>query len=268
VVTSCNFIDKMRNGGICLGTGISFADPTVTEALCSLLDFVWIDAEHNPLSLEAIQGHVMATKGTNTTPLVRVPWNDPVLIKPVLDMGAAGVIVPLIRTAEEARLAVAACKYPPEGVRGYGPRRPSQYGEFGGPQFCQEANDSIITIVQIEHIDAVKNIKEILAVRGLTAMALGLNDLAGSMGLTGTPRHPRVLEAAGMVIDEARKAGVFAGISIGDNVEQLIEWADKGAQWLAIGVDFLHLRYGVEMVTNPLRKHFEQELQGKLPSKA
>jgi 2-keto-3-deoxy-L-rhamnonate aldolase RhmA len=264
---SPNFIDKMRNGRICLGTNITFCDPTVTEALCNLVDFVWIDAEHNPFSLETIQSHVMATRGTNTTPLVRVPWNDPVLIKPVLDLGAAGVIVPMIRTAEEARLAIAACKYPPEGVRGYGPRRPSHYGQIGGAQFCKEENDAILTILQIEHIDAVNNIKEILTVRGLTAVVLGLNDLAGSMGLTGEPRDPRVIEAAGTVIDEARKAGVFAGVSIGDNVDQLIEWADRGAQWLSAGADFLHLKHSVERVILQVCKHVKQESRYELPAR-
>src|SRR5690349_5470490 len=122
--------DKLRRGQVCLGTTITFADPTVTEALCGVLDFVWIDMEHNPLSLEAVQGHIMATKGSDTTPLVRVPWNDPVLIKPVLDIGAAGVIIPLIRTADDARRAVAACRYPPDGIRGFGPRRPSNYGRL------------------------------------------------------------------------------------------------------------------------------------------
>ncbi len=266
--TSSEFIDKMRNGKVCLGTNISFTDPTVTEALCDRVDFIWIDAEHNPFSLESIQGHIMATKGTNTTPLVRVPWNDPVLIKPILDMGAAGVIVPMIRTVEEARLAISACKYPLEGVRGYGPRRPSHYGSIGGPKFCKEANDSILTILQIEHIEAVRNIKEILSVRGAKAIVLGLNDLAGSMGLIGEPRHPSVIEAADTVINEARKAGVFAGVSIGDNVEQLIEWADKGAQWLSIGVDYLLLIHGLEMVTNQIRKHLELKLKTELPSKA
>jgi 2-dehydro-3-deoxyglucarate aldolase/4-hydroxy-2-oxoheptanedioate aldolase len=225
------------------------------------VDYIWIDAEHNPLSLESIQGHVMATKGTSTIPLVRVPWNDPVLIKPVLDMGAAGVVVPMVRTVEEARRAVAACKYPPEGDRGYGPRRPSHYGAIRGPKFCKELNDSIIVIPQIEHIDAVQNIKEILAVPGVKAIVLGLNDLAGSMGLAGEARHPSVLEAAETVIKEARKAGVFPGVAIPDNVEQLIEWADKGAQWLSIGIDYMLLIHGLEMVTSRLRKHFESGLR-------
>src|SRR5262245_58303569 len=105
--------DKLRQGTLCLGTCITFTDPTVTEALCNVLDFVWIDREHNPHSLETVQGHLLATRAGDAVGLVRVAWNDPVLIKPVLDIGAAGVIVPFVRTAEEAHRAVAACRYPP-----------------------------------------------------------------------------------------------------------------------------------------------------------
>src|SRR5207253_437060 len=158
------------------------SDPTVTEALAGALDFVWVDMEHNPLTLTAVQGHILAAKGTEATVLVRVAWNDPVLIKPVLDMGAAGVIVPLVRTAEDVRRAVAACLYPPEGIRGFGPRRPSNYGRLGGPEFCRDANARILPMVQVEHIQAVENIEAIVAVPGLASIALGPNDLAGSMG--------------------------------------------------------------------------------------
>ena len=97
-----HFRRKMKGPEPCLGTCITFTDPTVTEALTTVLDFVWIDAEHGPLSVAAVQGHIMATRGSQTTPLVPVAWNDPVLIKPILDAGTAGIIVPLIRTAEEA----------------------------------------------------------------------------------------------------------------------------------------------------------------------
>src|SRR5436305_2876032 len=117
------FRDKLNAGQVCYGSFITCTDPTITEALCGVSDFVWIDTEHNALSLETVQGHLMATNGTNTAALVRVPWNDPVLIKPVLDIGADGVIVPLVRTADDVRRAVTACRYPPDGVRGYGPRR-------------------------------------------------------------------------------------------------------------------------------------------------
>jgi 2-dehydro-3-deoxyglucarate aldolase/4-hydroxy-2-oxoheptanedioate aldolase len=248
------FIDKMRRGEIALGTGITFTDPTATEALCSVYDFLWIDAEHNALSLETLQAHIMATRGSQTTPLVRVPWNDPVLIKPVLDIGAAGVIVPFVRNAEEARKAVSACKYPPEGIRGFGPRRPSQYGRLGGPEFCKAANDAMIVIVQIEDVNGVKNLDEILAVEGLTAIVVGSNDLSGSMGYMGQPRHPEVLRVIEMVISKARAAGKFPGMAIGNNAEMLAEWAHKGAQWLMGGNDYSLMLQAADQVTSEIRE--------------
>lgn len=236
-VQATRFREKLAKGQPCVGTVITFTDPTVTEALSQLLDFVWIDMEHNALSLEAVQGHIMATKGTETVPLVRVAWNDPVLIKPVLDIGAAGVIVPLIRTADDARRAVAACLYPPEGIRGYGPRRPTNYGQLGGPEFCRASNASVLPVVQIEHVEAVERIAEIVEVPGLASIVLGPQDLAGSMGLAGQPRHPDVLGAIDRVIAAARRVGMPVGIGSGDDPAQLQDWLDRGIQWLTLGAD-------------------------------
>ena len=231
------FRDKLCRGQVCLGTCITFNDPTVTEALCDLLDFVWIDTEHNALTLEAVQAHVMATNGSATTPLVRVPWNDPVQIKPVLDVGAAGVIVPLIRSAEDVRRAVAACLYPPQGIRGFGPRRPSNYGRLGGPEFCRAANEDVIVIVQIEHVDAVNDIDAILAVPGLTSVVIGPNDLAGSLGRMGEPEHPEVSAAIETVVARGRQSGVPVGLATGDDPDCLAEWASRGVRWLAMAND-------------------------------
>jgi 2-keto-3-deoxy-L-rhamnonate aldolase RhmA len=231
------FRARLAAGETCLGTVITFTDATVTEALCQVLDFVWIDMEHNALSLETVQAHLMATKGSDTTALVRVPWNDPVLIKPVLDIGAPGIIVPLVRSAAEARRAVAACLYPPEGIRGFGPRRASNFGELGGPEFCRAANASVMPIVQIEHIDAVKSIDEILTIPRLASIVFGPNDLAGSMGLMGMPRHPDVLSAIESVIAKARQASIPIGIGVGDDPELLADWIARGVQWLAMGGD-------------------------------
>ena len=249
------FRQKLASGKIALGTCISMVDPIVVESLTRVLDFVWIDTEHNPLSLEHVQGHLMATKGTETTPLVRVRVNDPAAIKPVLDMGAAGVIVPLIKTADDVRLAVAACKYPPEGIRGFGPRRPSQFGALGGPEFCQAANQSIITIVQIEQAEALENLDAILAVPGLTSIVVGPNDLAGALGYMGQPRHPQVIAAIDRVIAKARAAKLPMGIAVGDEPEALVEWADKGVNWLAIANDYTLLLRATTELVNHVRGH-------------
>ncbi|HZQ07135.1 MAG TPA: aldolase/citrate lyase family protein, partial [Anaerolineae bacterium] len=169
--------------------------------------------------------------------------------------GAAGVIVPLIRTADDARRAVAACRYPPEGIRGFGPRRPSNYGRIGGPDFIRAANANIITIVQIEHMDAVANLDEILAVPGLSAIVIGSNDLSGSLGHMGEPRHPDVLRVVEQIIARARQCNVFVGIAIGDDLEALQGWVDKGVNWLAMGTDYSLMLSRANYVVSQLRAH-------------
>jgi 2-keto-3-deoxy-L-rhamnonate aldolase RhmA len=248
-----SFREKIQNSEICLGTVITFSDPTITEALSNLLDFVWIDMEHSVLTLEMVQGHVMATKASNATPLVRVPWNDPVLIKPVLDIGAAGIIVPFVRNAEDVRRAVAACLYPPAGVRGFGPRRAANYGFVNAVDYCKQANENGMVFVQIEHIDAVTNLDEIISVSGLTGIVIGPNDLAGSMGYTAQPRHPQVTQVIETIISKTQGSGLFIGIAIGDDPEQIVEWIDKGVQWLAMGVDYTLLLKGLNSVIGGVR---------------
>jgi 2-dehydro-3-deoxyglucarate aldolase/4-hydroxy-2-oxoheptanedioate aldolase len=253
--TQHRFRERLRAGAVCLGTAVSFTDPAVSEALAGAgLDFLWIDMEHGALGIEAVQAHVMASQLAGATPLVRVPWNDPVLIKPVLDAGAEGIIVPLIRTAADARQAVAACRYPPDGVRGFGPRRPSAFGRHGGPAFCQAANQHVMVIPQVEHIDAVRNLDDILQTPGVEAVLIGPNDLSGSMGLTAQPAHPEVVQAVETVIAKARARGVFVGIGLGGGADDVLRWLRKGVQWAGVGADFLYLTRGIDDVVGRIRQ--------------
>jgi len=240
------FREKARNGQIMLGTCVTFGDLAVTDALCDSADFLWIDMEHSALTLAEAQAHIIATKGTDTAPLIRVPWNDPVLIKPILDMGAAGVIVPMVRTAEEASLAVSACRYPTAGVRGWSPRRPSHYMRIVGSEACKEADETILCIVQIEHIEAVNNLEEIIAVPGLYGIAVGTADLAASMGHVGNPAHPDVVAAVKKVFNRVGESELFAGTSVGHDTDQVVQLIEWGAQWVAMGADFTFL---VDMIT-------------------
>jgi 2-keto-3-deoxy-L-rhamnonate aldolase RhmA len=249
------FTDKLKQGQVCLGTGISLTDPVVSEALAGDFDFFWIDMEHAVLSVEQVRGHLMAMKGGECAALVRVPWNDQVRIKPVLDIGADGIIVPMAQTADDVKQAVAACKYPPDGVRGFGPLRPLEYGRRNVAEFCQESNESIITIVQIEQAAAVENIDEILAVPGLTSVAFGPNDLAASLGYRADTRHPKVLEAMQHVTDRARAANIPVGISIGADPAIVCECIDMGIQWLSIGLDVMLMRHAAKDLVGQAREH-------------
>ncbi len=250
----------MHAGDVPLGVTVTFTDSTVTEALCNVCDFVWIDMEHNSYTLETVQAHIMATKGSNTTALVRVRWNDPVLIKPVLDIGADGVIIPMVKTAEEARQAVAACLYPPDGSRGYGPKRTNNFGLKGGKAFCQEANDAMIIIVQIEHINAIKNLDAILAVSGITSFLMGQQDLAGSMGHMGNPDHPDVVNAIDTYVSKAKNAGVNFSLAGGGDTKTLIGHIDRGVHWLTIGLDFMFMLKTAEDYAHPIREYLQRKL--------
>lgn len=241
------FRHKLKHKQICIGTGITFHDPTVTEAFGNLLDFVWIDMEHNALTLEAVQGHIMAAQGADTTAIVRVPSHDPTLIKTVLDLGADGIIAPNVRTEDEAQKLVQACRYPPDGIRGFGPRRPSNYGRLSGPAYCKAANQSVLAIAQIEHIDAVRDIDRIIAVPGLDSVVLGPNDLSGSMGYMGEPKRPEVVEAMETVIAKARAVGFPVGS--GGDPNDIEYWVKQGVDWVLTATDYaLMLRAANEVV--------------------
>src|SRR5688572_9087445 len=122
------FRRKLEAGRFCLGAAITLSDPAVTEALGRSVDFFWIDLEHTPLSLESLHAHLIAARAVNVAAIVRTPGSEVSFIKRVLDMGAGGIIVPQVRSASEVRTVIDACRYKPQGDRGYGPRRASNYG--------------------------------------------------------------------------------------------------------------------------------------------
>jgi len=226
---------KLDRGHICLGTWTASCDPCIAELLCGAgFDFLMIDWEHGALNIETVQRNVMATKNTGVAAIVRVPWNDPVLIKPVLDAGAAGILVPMVKTPEEARRAVAACMYPPAGVRGFGPRRPSDY-ERDAARYIARANETIAVWAQIEHIEAVRNVRKIVRTAGLSGVFIGSNDLSASLGLLGQPEHPRVLKAIDAVIEAGKDAGMPVGIGTSLDPRSAHAWLRKGMQFVTLG---------------------------------
>ena len=231
------FMKKLADAQLGLGTCVSLSDAGISEALAADVDFLWIDLEHTAISLESVRNHLMALKGSDAAALVRVPWNDPVRIKPVLDIGADGIIVPMIRTADDVARAVSACRYPPAGERGFGPLRPLDYGRLDAVEFCDESDENVIVVVQIEQAEAVENIDAILAVDGLSSIAFGPMDLSASLGHRGQPAHPDVLAAVGHVIERARSANIPTGVSIGSSPESVCAWSDLGVNWIAMGVD-------------------------------
>ena len=241
-----NHVDRFRakiaSGEPCIGTGITFSDPAISELVGDAgYDFTWIDMEHCPIDVPMALGHVMAVRGTGCAPLIRVPHGDPDVIKPILELHPAGVVVPQIRSVDDVRRVVAACKYPPVGNRGFGPRRGRGFGGIPYPEYLQDADEQILVFVQIEHIDAVEALDEILAVDGLDGVCLGFSDLAGSMGLPGQQGDERVIAVGEQVVKATRQTDKWMGLSMGWDPVQVPAWIERGVQWISISGDFNNL---------------------------
>lgn len=235
------FREKLASGTLCIGASVTFTDPTVTEALCDSTDFIWIDTEHNPMNMESVTGHLIAAKACGTPALVRVPTSETAYLKRTLDNGAEGVIVPQVRSAAEVRRVVSDCRYPPQGSRGFGPRRPSNYGRFSGDAYVQTMNKEVFVAVQIEHVDAFQELDNIVNIEGLDSLVIGPMDLSGSMGLLGQVDHPDVVAMMETIIARGHDAGLSIGMGMGANAALARRWGAKGVDWIQLGCDFEYM---------------------------
>jgi 4-hydroxy-2-oxoheptanedioate aldolase len=228
---------RLRDGGVAIGAFLSLADPAVAEILAGAgYDWVWIDTEHSPWSLRDLQTSLMPFQRTATVPIVRIPWNDPVHVKQALDAGALGIIAPMVRTVEEARALVSACRYPPAGTRGFGPRRASAWGRNIEPYMAQ-ANDAILVIPQIEDWRTAEIIDEVLAVPGIDGVGIGPNDLSGTVGALRQHDHPQVKGSIERILAAARSRGMPACMGIVTPPERTAELAATGVRLQLVAAD-------------------------------
>ena len=214
-----------------VGTWIMAASPIVAEAM-GHAGFDWgvIDMEHTPLDLMDLLHMLQAVTGTKLAPVVRVPWNDTVNIKRVLDAGATTLLVPFVQNADEARAAVAATRYPPEGRRGMaGMSRASKFGTT--PNYLTTANAQMCVVLQLETAEAIANLEEIASVPGVDALFIGPGDLSATMGHVGQLTHPNVLALTANAVARAKALGIPIG-TVGGTPEVV-------AQYRAIGFDFV-----------------------------
>lgn len=246
--------EKLRAGNLVLGAGISFTDPTVTEALAPGVDFFWIDLEHNPTTTESMVGHLIAARAGGAPSIVRIPDNDVAWVKRVLDSGAEGIILPRSYSAQEVADFVSACRYPPMGTRGFGPRRPMQYGRLGQQEYLEQANRDVFVVIQVETIELVAEIDEVLKMEGVDSLVFGPQDLSGSMGRLGETTHPEVVEVMTTVASKAKAAGKFVGAGLGANPEFAQVLIDCGVQWLQIGGDFEYMVKGCDHAFRQIRE--------------
>lgn len=230
------------------GMFISSGDPTITEICASSgMDFLLLDAEHSPLTLETVQAQLRTIAAFHPVPVVRVPANDTVLIKQYLDLGAQSLIIPMIFTPEDAAQAAAAVAYPPHGVRGIGSAlaRSGAWGRY--PNYLTTARDTITLLLQIETQPALDNLDAIIATEGVDGFFIGPSDLSASMGYLGQQAHPDVVAAAKNVITQAKAAGKIVGVNAFDPA-QAQDYVDAGADFVNVSADVALLARATEQL--------------------
>jgi 2-dehydro-3-deoxyglucarate aldolase len=234
---------KLKNNELTIGSWIMIGNPMSVEIM-SLAGFEWlvIDVEHTSIDLQTAENLIRAIQSRNIKALVRVSKNEEVIIKRILDMGADGIIVPMVCSKEDAIQAVEYAKYPPIGKRGVGLYRASGYGTTF-EEYKKWVNEELVIIAQIEHIDAVNNIDEIIKVEGIDGTIIGPYDLSGSMGHPGSFERDDVKQSVQKVLDKCKEHNIPSGFHVVDtNPENLKQKIDQGCTFLAYGIDYFFMR--------------------------
>ncbi len=232
-----------------IGIWSTLTSPLIAEMLAgSGYDWILLDTEHAPNDVPLMLPHLQAVasaegkqKQNKTHPIVRPAWNDHVLIKRYLDIGAQTLLIPFVQNAAEAQAAVDAIRYAPNGVRGLGGSvRASNFGR--DTSYVRDAEKELCLLVQVETKEALDQIEAIAAIDGVDGIFIGPSDLSASMGYPGQPNHPEVRAAIDAAIPRIRKAGKAPGILVVNNEDRARECLALGAQFVAVALDMVLLR--------------------------
>jgi 4-hydroxy-2-oxoheptanedioate aldolase len=230
------FKHNLAAGKLQIGLWSSLCSNIATEIIGdSGYDWILLDTEHSPNEIPDLLSQLQGMQAGGTTPIIRPAWNDAVLIKRALDIGAQSLLLPYVQNAEEARAAVAATRYPPHGIRGVSvAARASRYGRT--PGYLGKANDEICVLVQVETRSALGELEAIAEIDGVDGVFIGPSDLAASLGHLGNPQHPDVQKAIKDAVDRLTKVGKPAGMLTG-NEEEAKRYIDWGYKFVAVGAD-------------------------------
>ena len=251
--------NKLKNNELTIGSWIMIGHPMSVEVM-ALAGFEWlvVDMEHTSIDINTAKNLIITIQANNLKALVRVSKNEEVIIKQVLDMGADGIIVPMVNSKEDAINAVEFSKYPPIGKRGVGLYRATGYGtKF--QEYKKWVDEELVIIAQIEHIDAVKNIDAILKVEGIDGTIIGPYDLSGSMGFPGEFEREDVKAAVEQVLQKCKARNIPSGFHVVDtDPKKLQEKIDQGCTFLAYGIDYFFMRdaamKGMQILTKGIKK--------------
>lgn len=247
----------LQSGEPAIGSWIAFADPYSVEVMADAgFDWLLIDTEHVPIDRHTLRSILVSMRGSVSSPIVRLSSNSQDHFQTALDLGAQGVVVPMINSCEDAEKAVSFCRYPPLGLRGFSPTRASRYFQ-DLRAYAEKANDEIALIIQIETPQAVKGMDEILRTKSLDGVFIGPSDLASFMSLPAQTGHPDVQQLVDKAIDRARAHSIPFGLPTW-TAKECKGYVDRGAQILTVGSDLQYMaqaaRAGLAGVRSLLRE--------------
>lgn len=252
------FKERLNGDKPLLGTHLTTRDSHWAEVIGTAeFDYFWICMEHTELALPDVYNILTAAKASVNHPkcFVRIAENNPNLVKPLLEMGADGIIFPMIKTAEDVRLAVSACMYPPKGIRGWCPRRINQFGLEDLETYIETVDQRIMKLIQIETREAVENLDEILAVENVDAFIIGPCDLSASLGHIMELDHPEVVRVIEEVIGKAHSAEKHIGVSIGAyDSDSIAKWLKRGVDMISVGGEIMYVYDCAHQTTGNFRK--------------
>ncbi|HEU0258683.1 MAG TPA: HpcH/HpaI aldolase/citrate lyase family protein [Burkholderiales bacterium] len=247
------FKRALRAGTPQIGLWSSLSSNYTVEVIAGAgFDWILLDSEHSPADIENLLTQLQAAAPYPTHPVVRIPWNDMVTIKRVLDIGAQSLLVPYVSTADEAKAAVSYTRYPPAGVRGVaGTTRATRFGRI--PDYARRAHEQICLLVQVETKGALDNIEAICGIDGVDGVFIGPADLHASLGHPGEIANPNVKPMIDNAIRRIRKAGKAPGI-LTPNEADARHWLDCGALFVAVGADVGILARGAEALAAKFKR--------------
>lgn len=232
-----NFKEKLRSGKSVFGPFMKTADPAFVEATgYAGFDFVILDMEHGPVSLEAMQNNVRAAIVAGIVPIIRTRDRQAESVSQALDIGALGIQVPQITTTEEVENIIKAARFSPKGERGVCRFvRAAEYSSLSGAEYFENANQSLL-IVQVEGKKALDNIDKILQMKEVDVFFIGPYDLSQSLGVPGQIDHPSVLKVINQLLEEAQKRSCALGV-FADNTQDALKWKKFGLNYISYSVD-------------------------------
>ena len=249
-----NLKKALQDGKVALGPFLKFTDPAVVEIMgFAGFDFVIIDGEHGPISIESAQNIIRTAETANITSVIRVSNNEESLILRALDIGAQGIEIPQINSESDAIRAVKSVKYSPQGERGICRYvRAANYSSMDKFKYFKYANEETMIIAHIEGVDGINNLDEILSVPGIDVIFIGPYDLSQSLGIPGEVNNPLVTEKMKEVILKCKKSKVAVG-TFADDVETAKSWISLGVQYMAFSVDVGILYEASKNIINKLK---------------